>query len=72
MHNRGQILFIYTYLCLWIIPKVQKTYEIANPIDWLYATCQVYFCMQTINYALDRTHCQGPGWVVPFDLSTWT
>ena len=28
--------------------------------------------MQTIKYALDRTHFQGPGWVVPFDLCTWT
>ena len=53
-------------------PKYKKTYGIANPIDWLYATCQVYFCMQAINYALDRTHFQGPRWVVPFDLSTWT
>ena len=24
--------------------------------------------MQTINFALDRTHFQCPGWVVPFDL----
>ena len=46
--------------------QTTKTYEIANPIDWLYVNCQVYLCMQTTNYALDITHFQGPGWVVPF------
>ena len=64
---------------------------IANPIDWLYATCLEYFIffsidssearkqydeyclsiLQTITNAHDRTHCQGTGWIVPFDLREW-
>ena len=64
---------------------------IANPIDWLYATCLEYlifssidssearkqydeYCltiMQTIIYAHDRTHFQGIGWIVSFDLREW-
>ena len=27
--------------------------------------------MQTITYAHDRTHFQGTGWIVPFDLGEW-
>ena len=27
--------------------------------------------MQTITYAHDRTHFQGSGWIVPFDLGEW-
>jgi hypothetical protein len=27
--------------------------------------------MQTITYAHDRTHVQGTGWIVPFDLREW-
>ena len=27
--------------------------------------------MQTITYALDRTHFQGTGWIVPFNLREW-
>ena len=27
--------------------------------------------MQTITYAHDRTHFQGTGWIVPFDLREW-
>ena len=27
--------------------------------------------MQTITYAHDRTHFQGTGWIVPFDLRVW-
>ena len=27
--------------------------------------------MQTITYAHDRTHLQGTGWIVPFDLREW-
>jgi hypothetical protein len=27
--------------------------------------------MQTIPYAHDRTHFQGAGWIVPFDLREW-
>jgi hypothetical protein len=27
--------------------------------------------MQTITYAHDRTHFQGSGWIVPFDLREW-
>ena len=27
--------------------------------------------MQTITYPHDRTHFQGTGWIVPFDLREW-
>jgi hypothetical protein len=27
--------------------------------------------MQTITYAHDRTHFQGTGWIVPFDIREW-
>ena len=27
--------------------------------------------MQAITYAHDRTHFQGTGWIVPFDLREW-
>jgi hypothetical protein len=27
--------------------------------------------MQTITYTHDRTHFQGPGWIIPFDLREW-
>jgi hypothetical protein len=27
--------------------------------------------MQTVTYTHDRTHFQGTGWIVPFDLREW-
>jgi hypothetical protein len=27
--------------------------------------------MQTITYAHDRTHFQGTGWILPFDIREW-
>jgi hypothetical protein len=27
--------------------------------------------METITYAHDRTHVQGTGWTVPFDVREW-